>query len=157
MKRLIVLIALGISMAVAVGAQSLAGKTMYVTAKTVELKSSGAFFADTLGALSYGDQVTVQRESGKWVEVKTQGTPVLTGWVASASLTTKRIIASGAPTSASASEIALAGKGFNEEVENAYRQNGSLNYDAIDAMEAMTIPGRQLFTFLQEGHLARGE
>jgi hypothetical protein len=157
MKRLIVFIALGISIGGAIDAQSLAGKTMYVTAKTVELKSSGAFFADTLGSLSYGDQVTVQRESGRWVEVKTVEKPVLTGWIATASLTTKRIIASGASTSASANEIALAGKGFNEEVENAYRQSGNLNYDAVDAMEAMTIPGRQLFNFLQEGHLARGE
>jgi hypothetical protein len=157
MKRLIVFIALGVSMAAAVSAQSLEGKTMYVTAKTVELKKSGAFFADTLGSLSYGAQVTVQHESGRWVEVKTIEAPVLTGWIASASLTTKRIIVSGASTSASANEIALAGKGFNEEVENAYRQSGNLNYDAIDSMEAMTIPGKQLFSFLQEGHLARGE
>jgi hypothetical protein len=129
---------------------------MYVTAKTIEVKSSTAFFADILGALEYGAPVSVLQEYGKWVQIRSSEQPELSGWVAAASLTAKRIIP-GNSTSASANEIALAGKGFNQEVENAYRRNGALNYDAIDAMEAIRIPNRQLFAFLQEGRLARGE
>jgi hypothetical protein len=131
---------------------------MYVTAKTIEVKSSTAFFADVLGSLVYGAPVTVLQDygNGKWVQIKSSEPPELSGWVIAASLTTKRII-QGSSTSASANEIALAGKGFNQEVENAYRQSGTLNYEAIDAMEAIRIPNRQLFTFLQEGRLARGE
>jgi hypothetical protein len=156
MKRLILFTALGLFMAGALCAQALVGKTMYVTAKTIEVKSSTAFFADTLGTLAYGAPVSVLQEYGKWVQIRSSEPPELNGWVAAASLTSKRIIASSS-TSASANEIALAGKGFNQEVENAYRQNGTLNYDAIDAMEATLIPNRQLFSFLQEGRLARGE
>ncbi|AEF87004.1 conserved hypothetical protein [Treponema primitia ZAS-2] len=156
MKRLILFIVLGLSVTSFMAAQSLKGKTAYVTARKLELKSSTAFFADVLGALSYGDQVTVQDEYQKWAKVQTTDKPSLNGWVASSSLTTKRIIASDG-TSASASEIALAGKGFNQEVENAYRQSEKLNYDAIDAMEASGVPNRQLYNFLLEGHLARGE
>jgi SH3-like domain-containing protein len=129
---------------------------MYVTARTLEVKSSVGFFADILGTLSYGAQVSILQEYGKWAQVKSSEPPEISGWVPSASLTSKRIIA-GSATSASANEIALAGKGFNQEVENAYRQNGTLNYDAIDAMEEIRIPNRQLFSFLQEGRLARGE
>jgi hypothetical protein len=129
---------------------------MYVTGKTVEVKSSTAFFADTLGTLAYGAPVSVLQEYGKWVQIRSSEPPEISGWIAAASLTTKRIIA-GSATSASADEIALAGKGFNQEVENAYRQNGTLNYDAIDAMESIQISNRQLFNFLQEGRLARGE
>jgi hypothetical protein len=157
MKRLILFMALGLFMASVLGAQSLTGKTMYVTGKTIEVKSSTAFFSDTLGTLSYGDPVSVLQEYGKWVQVRSLEPPVLSGWVAAASLTTKRILVSSGTTSASANEIALAGKGFNQEVENVYRQNGTLNYDAIDAMETIQIPNRQLFAFLQEGRLARGE
>lgn len=156
MKRLTLCTVLGLLAAGALCAQSLAGRTMYVTAKTIEVKSSTAFFADTLGILAYGAPVLVLQEYGKWAQIRSSGPPELSGWVAAASLTTKRIIA-GSSTSASADEIALAGKGFNQEVENAYRQNGALNYDAIDAMEAIQIPNRQLFSFLQEGRLARGE
>jgi hypothetical protein len=136
-------------------AQSLTGRTMYVTAKTIEIKKSTAFFADTLGTLSYGDPVSVLQENGKWVRIQSLKPPLIGGWVAAANLTTKRILA-GSSTSASANEIALAGKGFNQEVENAYKQNGALDYSAIDAMEAIQIPNRELFRFIQEGHLVRG-
>jgi hypothetical protein len=129
---------------------------MYVTAKTLEVKSSTAFFADVLGSLTYGAPVSILQEYGKWAMIKSSEPPEISGWVSASSLTTKRIIV-GSSTSASANEIALAGKGFNQEVENAYRQNGTLNYEAIDAMEAIQIPSRQLFSFLQEGRLARGE
>ncbi|GHV24546.1 hypothetical protein AGMMS4952_00340 [Spirochaetia bacterium] len=162
MKRLILytILGLGVNLWFGTGtlcAQSLTGRTMYVTAKTVEIKKSTAFFADSLGTLSYGAPVSVLKENGKWVQIKSLEPPVISGWVAAASLTTKRIIASAGKTSASANEIALAGKGFNQEVENAYRQNGTLDYSAIDAMEAIEIPSRQLLSFLQEGHLAQGE
>jgi SH3-like domain-containing protein len=156
MKRLILYTAFSLVTAGALCAQSLVGKTMYVTAKTIEVKSSTAFFADTLGTLSYGAPVSILQEYGKWLQIKSSEPPEISGWVSAASLTSKRII-SGSSTSASANEIALAGKGFNQEVENAYRQSGTLNYDAVDAMEAMSIPNRQLFSFLQEGRLARGE
>jgi hypothetical protein len=156
MKRLIFLTALGLSVAGALCAQSLTGKTMYVTAKALEVKSSTAFFSETLGTLSYGAAVSVLKEYGKWVEIKSSDPPVISGWVAAASLTTKRIITSSS-TSASANELALAGKGFSQEVENAYRQSGTLNYAAIDEMEAIAIPQGQLSAFLQEGRLARGE
>ncbi|GHV77181.1 hypothetical protein AGMMS49942_20020 [Spirochaetia bacterium] len=130
---------------------------MYVTTKTIEIKKSTAFFADTLGTLSYGAPVSVLQENGKWVRIKSLEAPEISGWVAAASLTTKRIIASAGKTSASANEIALAGKGFNQEVENAYKQSGTLDYAAIDAMEAIQIPNGQLLNFLREGHLAQGE
>jgi SH3-like domain-containing protein len=156
MKRFTLFLFLSVVAAGVVFSQSLIGKTMYVTAKTIEVKSSTAFFADTLGTLSYGAPVSILQEYGKWLQVRSSEPPGLSGWVSAASLTSKRII-SGSSTSASANEIALAGKGFNQEVENAYRQNGVLNYEAVDAMEAMSIPNRQLFSFLQEGRLARGE
>jgi hypothetical protein len=157
MKRLLLFTVLGLGMAGVLSAQSLAGRTMYVIAKTIAVKSSTNFFADTLGTLPYGAPVSVQQEYGKWVKISSVEPPVISGWVAATSLTTKRIIAAAGKTSASANEIALAGKGFNQEVENAYKQSGDLNYAAIDTMEAIQIPNRQLFSFLQEGRLTRGE
>ncbi|GHV72962.1 hypothetical protein AGMMS49940_02640 [Spirochaetia bacterium] len=156
MKRIMLFTILGLGIAGALCAQSLTGRTMYVTTKTIEIKKSTAFFADTLGSLSYGAPVSVLQENGKWVRIKSLEAPEISGWVAAAGLTTKRIIA-GSSTSASANEIALAGKGFNQEVENAYKQSGALDYSAIDAMEAIQIPNGQLLSFLREGHLAQGE
>jgi uncharacterized protein YgiM (DUF1202 family) len=158
MKRLIMFIFFSTVLISLVAAQSLVGKTMYVTAKTVDLKGSTAFFSDVKGTLIYGDAVTVLQEYGKWAEVKASEKQNLSGWIAAANLTSKRLLSSGsASTSASANELALAGKGFNQEVEDSYKANGKLNYEAIDAIEKEEVPNRELYNFLLEGHLARGE
>ncbi|GHV74354.1 hypothetical protein AGMMS49940_16560 [Spirochaetia bacterium] len=62
------------------------GKTMYVTAKTIEIKKTTAIFADTLGTLSNGDPVSVLEENGKWVKISSTKLPGISGWVAAASL-----------------------------------------------------------------------
>jgi uncharacterized protein YgiM (DUF1202 family) len=123
----------------------------------VELKVSAGFFAAARGILEYGDQVTVLQEDGKWVEVRPVKQPSMTGWIASANLTNKRIITTSGGTSASASELALAGKGFSEEVEQSYRQDNAVNYAEIDALEAQGVPKEDLYGFLREGRLNLGD
>jgi hypothetical protein len=134
-------------------AQSLRGKTVYVAVRSVAVKSSTGFFAGTRGTLTMGASATALQENGKWVEIRSGN---ITGWVAASSVTTKRVTASVGST-ASQREVAMAGKGFNQEVENAYKQNGDLDYAAIDAIEAQTIPAEELKRFLEEGRLALGE
>jgi uncharacterized protein YgiM (DUF1202 family) len=155
MKRWIILAILGIMAVSGAAGQSLRGKTMYVAVRSAALKSSTGFFASTRGTLQLGDTVTVLQDNGKWVEVRSTARS-LTGWMASASLTSKRVVASGG-TSASAGEVALAGKGFNQEVENSYKQNGALDYGPIDAMETQDVAADELYNFIVEGHLAGGE
>jgi hypothetical protein len=128
---------------------------MYVAVKAAEVRGSTGFFSRTLGTLNPGDTVTVLRVEGKWMEVRTAGNPPLTGWMAAASLSSKRVTSSG--RSISGGELALAGKGFSAEVEAAYREGERLDYTAIDRMEAQSIPSGELLQFLNEGRLARGE
>jgi uncharacterized protein YraI len=136
-----------------VSAQSLRGKTVYIAVKSVAVKSSTGFFAGNRGTLQMGASVTVLQEKGKWVEIRSSN---LTGWVAASSVTTKRVTGSVVST-ASQREVAMAGKGFNQEIEDAYKQNGELDYAAIDAIEAQTVPVDELKRFLEEGRLALGE
>lgn len=137
-------------------AQVIPGSTMYVAVKNVSVKAATDFFAAEQGTLVYGNAVTVLQKKGKWVEVQAAQVS-LQGWVASASLTSKRIIASRTRTSASTQELALAGKGFSEEVETLYRQEGGFDYDAIDDVENRKIPEADLYIFLIDGHLTMGE
>lgn len=133
------------------------GDVMYVAVKSLNVKSSKGTFASTTGTLSYGTQIKVQSVSGSKVEV-TAGT--LTGWVDVSSLTSKRITASVASTSASAKEIALAGKGFNEEIEGTYRtENANLEqaYAAIGAVESVAVGNDALKQFIVDGKLAGAE
>ncbi|MCL1815232.1 MAG: SH3 domain-containing protein [Treponema sp.] len=133
-----------------------AGDTLYVSVQSAELKSSTGFFASTTGTVKYTDEVKVLAVNGKWVQVRTTAGNK-TGWIASASLTSKRMAAQGS-ANASAREIALAGKGFSPSVESEYKKDGGkINYAAVDAMERVSIAQRELLAFIEEGRLAKGE
>lgn len=125
--------------------------TRYVAAKDVPLKASTGFFAAELVSLSLGDEVALIRESGKWAEVEKGN---LKGWLPVTCLSVRRIVASG--TTAQATEIALAGKGFSPDIEIEYRKNG-LDYSVVDFMEKIDIPLADLERFINEGRLAKGE
>ena len=156
MKRIIIMFCLCICVAAVSLAQAKKGGTMYVATKTLDLKSSTGFFASTKGTLQYGEQVTVLQISGKWAEVRSAASSSLSGWTATANLTAKRIVA-GASATASAQEVALAGKGFNQEVENAYKSGGKLNYEDVDKTEEVSVSLEELREFIVEGRLSLGE
>jgi hypothetical protein len=155
MKKVIFLIVMSLTAAGFAAAQIAQGGTLYVAVKTAAIKSSTGFFASTRGTLSYGDRVTVLQVSGKFVEVRSANSS-LTGWTASANMSARQIISGNANT-LSARETALAGKGFNQEVENAYKTNGALNYADVDRVERITVTEAGLKNFLEEGHLSIGD
>ena len=155
MRRFLLLFAVMFSMGPLLFSQAASSSTAanrrYVAVKTTVLKSSTGFFASDLKNLSQGDEVSLIRESGKWAEVRSGNQ---TGWVAVSSLSTRRVVASA--SSATASEVAMAGKGFSAETEVEYRKGG-LNYFAVDSMEQINIPANELLGFITDGHLKKGE
>jgi hypothetical protein len=155
-KTVLLAAALLVLMAGAAGAQIARGSTVWVSAKTITLKSSTGFFASKRGVMAYGDQATVLQVKGSYTEIRSSKTSSLTGWVSGSNLSAKRVIASGAGA-VSASEVALAGKGFNEEVENAYKAGGKLNYADVDRTEAVTVSDDELYRFVTDGRLKAGE
>jgi hypothetical protein len=157
MKRCLIFLIFVLLMVTGAAAQSLRGKTMYISTKTAQIKSSTGFFAGTRGTLVYGDQVTILQERGAWVEIRSVSRSPISGWMKSAGLTARRIVSGSGAASASASELALAGKGFNETVEKSYQADTNLDYTLIDRMEAQEVSEDDLYTFLVEGHLVTGE
>jgi uncharacterized protein YgiM (DUF1202 family) len=145
---------MAVLLAAAAAAQVKEGQTAYVTAKSLPVKSGTGFFARTLGTLKYGDPVTVVRINGKWAEIRSS--VQINGWAAQANLSAKRVTASGG-SSASSREVAMAGKGFNEEVENAYKSSHAVNYGAVDAVESQVVSDDELLTFIKEGRLSMGD
>jgi hypothetical protein len=156
MKKILILLCVVFFVVASATAQAVKGGTMYVAAKTVELKSSTGFFASARGTLAYGATVTVLQIKGKWAEVRSSAGSSVSGWTAVANLSAKRIV-SGATTGATANEVALAGKGFNQEVENTYKAGGSLNYADVDRTEAQKVSMQELRDFIIEGHLSEGD
>jgi len=155
MKKTFIILCLVLFTAGIAAAQTVGG-TLYVAVKTVSLKSSTFIFASNKGTLNYGDRVTVVSVSGRNVEVRSAGNPSITGWTAYANLSARQV-AAGASSTASASEVALAGKGFNAEVERSYSsQHRELNFAEVDRVETITVNEDELRRFLEAGRLNGG-
>ena len=155
MKKLLILLIFTVLATGVLFAQIKSGSAAWVSSKTAELKSSTGFFASVKGTLAMAAEVAVLKVDGNWAEVRSAANSSLSGWTALSNLSARKIVASG--TGASASEVALAGKGFNQEVENSYKTEGKLNYDDVDKTEAITVSRDDLYKFLTEGHLSTGE
>ena len=54
-------------------------------------------------------------------------------------------------------EVALAGKGFNQEVEDTYKAKGEYNFGDVDRVEAIVADEDELARFIKEGLLSAGE
>jgi SH3-like domain-containing protein len=128
-----------------------AGSQRYVAVQNAVLKNSTGFFAKSLANLPLGTEVTVILENGKWTQVRAGNQ---NGWVASTSLSVRKVVASN--STVTANDVALAGKGFNEETEMEYKKNG-LDYSMVDSMERITILSDDLLRFITEGRLSKGE
>ena len=127
------------------------GSTMYVAVRTTDLRTGTGIFAGRVETLKQGDAITVVGENGKWLQVRSASNK--TGWAAKDNFTARRVIASG---SATASEVALAGKGFSAEAEVAYSRDGG-NFRAVDEVEKNEVPLDVLERFINNGRLRRGE
>jgi len=157
MKRSIFVICL-ILFVVGLAAAQSAGSTLFVAVKTLTLKSGTGFFDSNKGTLKYGDKVTVIKVDGKgkFVEVRSEKSPSVTGWTATTSLAKR--IAAGNSNSVSTKELALAGKGFSQETEKSLKsQNNNLNYADVDRTEAIIVREKEVKRFLEEGQLKKGK
>ena len=129
--------------------------TMSVQVRDGQLRATPSFLGTVVGAVNYGDQVDVQQQQGDWMEVNFKGQK---GWMHNSALTTKAISIGGggkdAQMKASGKEVALAGKGFNAEVEAQYRKgHQNANYPAVDQMERVQIAPQEMVVFLDQGGL----
>jgi hypothetical protein len=154
MKRVSLLILFCVFGLCVLHAQSLTGRTVYASIKEGKLKSSTWFFAGTTGTFAYGDSFTVLEEHGS--KVRLRGSNNVSGWTSVSNVTTRQIISTGNRTSASAEELALAGKAYSAEVEKIYQDESHVDFAAVDLMERTVISDEELLKFMQDGKLNAG-
>lgn len=131
------------------------GTKVYVSTNEVALKDSDGKFAKDVKKLKYGDMVIVVQTKGKKTMV-TYGK--ISGWIPTGSITKKKIAktASGSNVRASGEELSLAGKGFSQEAEKAFRSmNKELKYDVVDSMEKIQVSESELQKFIESGNLTQ--
>jgi len=131
-------------------------KSMSVQVKQCLLRSKPTFLGKVVTSLDYGDRVNVDKEENSWVQVYPEGKN--TGWAHISALTEKEIILN--PNSqeikeaASNDEIALAGKGFNKQVEEKFRRdNKNIDFSWIDKMEKIVVSQNEILDFIKQGSL----
>jgi len=137
-----------------------AQKVMSIQVKEGRLRLTPSHLGKIVAKISYGDRVTVFEERGDWKKISFSNGKYQ-GWLHNSALTDKRIVLkagqSNVGTSVTRDEIALAGKGFSEEVEAQYRKsNKNLDYSWINRMETIKVSTEQMENFIAIGHLADG-
>jgi len=138
-----------------------AGETeMTVQVRQTQLRASASFLGRVEAPVVYGDRVVVLQQTGDWAQVTLRGTPGTEGWIHLSALTEKELDlkATGADLAAHSKgdEIALAGKGFNKTVENAFRrENPQADFSWVDKMEAFAVSPEEMDAFRRKGRQAR--
>ena len=136
-------------------ATSASAETVTVITKQNAIRESCKFFSPVKATVHYNDVLDVISQSGEWYQVSFKGTQgcIHKSAVEKKSISLSKISGSGSQ-STSGDEVALAGKGFNPQVEAAYkRQNPSLNFQAVNTIENYGVSENELINFIQGGKL----
>jgi len=149
-KRLVAMAWLGLTVCAASANQ------MSVQVQTGQLRETPSFLGRVVSTVSYADRVTVVGKQGAWSQV--QHTDGKTGWIHESALSRERIVlragAQDVSRTATGEELALAGKGFNSQVEADFRdKNRTIDFTWIDRMETYKVAETEIVRFLREGGL----
>ncbi|MBI4797239.1 MAG: SH3 domain-containing protein [Desulfarculus sp.] len=134
-----------------------AGEAMSVQVREGQVRAQPSFLAAIVATLGYGERVQVSGEQGAWRQVSaSQGA---TGWMHLSSLTPKQVVLQAGEGlksgGASGEEMALAGKGFNKEVEADFAaRNRGADFASVNRMEqSYRFSPPQVEAFVREGGL----
>ncbi len=129
------------------------GDVLAISVREAEIRGAPGFLSSIESRVAYGETVRVVAVRGAWVRVTVEGSGS-EGWIHESSVLTPRQMnltgGTARESGATSREIALAGRGFNEQIEREYREQHQLDYDPVDAMEAHLVPVVQLAEFLAE-------
>jgi replication initiation and membrane attachment protein DnaB len=136
-------------------ANSASAETVTVITKQNAIRESCKFFSPVKATVHYNDVLDVISQSGEWYQVSFKGTQ---GCIHKSAVEKKSIslskISGSESQSTSGDEVALAGKGFNPQVESAYkRANPGLNFQAVNTIENYRVSENKLINFIQGGKL----
>ena len=134
-----------------------AQKTLSVQVKEGQMRNTPSFLGTIVARPSYGEHVVLIEDQGTWKKVSVRG---VQGWMHTSALTTKNIVlkagTTNVQTSATGGEIALAGKGFSEEIEKQYkRQNKNVDFTWVDRMEHFKVSTEEMQAFLKQGQVVQ--
>jgi len=139
------------------------GETLYVTAKSAQLRSGKTSLDPVVASLKIGEALEVVKRDDRWVQVKTA--KGVTGWIYSGNVSESK------PTGGD-NELAALGKGFRrteasgvtasagarglDKASESYANRAGITQqhrDAVDRMTANKIAEDDIQAFLKAGRL----
>ncbi len=142
-------------------------KQLTVQVKQGVVRQSPAALGKVEHTLDYGQRVAVLEKSGEsWVRIQAVDDASKAGWMRASELTPRRLKLQASqgdltPTGASASDIAMAGKGFNQQVEGDYRkQTNTRGYELLEQVDSQpqyNVAPEEVPAFQQAGGVVAQE
>ena len=148
-KTWVILLALCLISSVAAAA------TVKVITQEAMIRTDKRFFSPGLVRAPFGAALQELGREGDWFRVNYQGKE---GWIHKSAVQEQKFqlssLAGGQAEEASRDEVALAGKGFNPEVEKAFRdKNPKMRYDLVNQVQAYRVEEQKLQAFIRAGNL----
>jgi hypothetical protein len=151
MKRLLTAV---LAVTLVAGVAFAATETVTVLVKKASIRRDRQFYAPTIAEAQLGESFKVQERGSGWVKV---GTKSGDGWLHETSVAAKKVaVSSAGPAGGKVDDrdVANASKGFNPQVESAYRKkNPTANFAAVDRMEKLEANDSAVQTFVAEGNI----
>jgi hypothetical protein len=137
------------------GVVSAHAETVRVTVRESAVRADCRFLAPVRARVYSNDKLAVTAKNGDWYRVTVDG---VKGCIHKSAVQSKSYFFSGDSSSgkggASEDEVSLAGKGFNPQVESAYRkQNADLDFKAVDTIQKYQVSDDSLKRFIEAGGL----
>lgn len=133
--------------------------SMSVQVQQSKVRATPSQLGKVVDTVEYGETVNAGELQKGWYPVTT--TDGKKGWLHESVLSNKPIAmragTTDAATGVSSDEVALAGKGFNEQVEAKIKADGSLDFTWVDRMITFNVGPEQILSFRTQGHLPGGE
>ena len=142
------------SMILVFAAVSVLAETVTVITKENTIREYAKFFAPVKANVRYNDRLEVLATEGDWYKVK-YGPSI--GYIHKSAVEQRVASAasySGKRSSVSEKEAALAGKGFNPQVEASYKsKHPEMKFYLVDSIERYILPDREVAQFITNGGL----
>jgi len=155
MRRVILVIALTFVALMVVTLE--AGDSLFVQVRESELRLAPGFLSQIVEQLSLGDEVVYVGSRPGWFQVTFTETGQ-GGWIHEGSVrenkhTTLQLAGEGTTRTVSSREIALAGRGFSQDMEGSYGSDNELDFSVVDDLEARRIGPEEIVAFVLEANL----
>ncbi len=147
-----------LAVVLAISAGVVLAAPMSVQVRNAKVRATPSQLGRVVASVDYGVMIQAEGPQNGWYQVTTVDGK--TGWLHESALSKKalkmRAGTSDAATGVSSDEVALAGKGFNEQVEAKLRADGTLDYAWVDRMSAFVVDADQIVAFRRQGNLPGG-